>query len=145
MARGTEEQVVLRAVVADDNAVVLATLQQVLGEAHGIELVGQALSGDEAIALIKTQRPDVAVLDLGMPGGGEDLVAQVRALPNAPQVLIFSGRDDPETVQCMLAAGAGGFVSKGGLVEDFADLVRRCARGERVGLAAGAEPTGDAE
>ena len=130
----------VRAVVADDNAVMLTTIQQLLGESAEVAVVGAARTGDDALRMIKEEHPDVAVLDVGMPGGGAALVRQVRALPEPPWVLIFSGRDDPETVQDMLAAGATGYVSKGGLTEDLAGLVRRCARGEWVGLAAGAQP-----
>lgn len=126
----------VRAVVADDNTVVLSTIQRVLGASLDVSVVGAARTGNDALRMIREQHPDVAVLDVGMPGGGAALVRQVRALPAPPWVLIFSGRDDPETVQDMLAAGATGYVTKGGLTEDLAGLVRRCARGERVGLAA---------
>lgn len=119
----------IRALLADDNDVLLAALRDSLGDAPDIEVVATASTGDQTLEHARAHAPDVAVLDIGMPGGGAELVQQVCRLDPAPRVLVFSGRDDADTVMSMIAAGATGFVAKGSLGEEFHVCVRRAAAG----------------
>ena len=119
----------MRALLADDNAAVLAVLGEILAADDAIMVVATAATGDEAMTLAARHRPDVAVVDLDMAGGGADLVQRLTAEPAAPRVLVFSGRDDVESVTGVLSAGATAFVAKGDVTEDFAELVRRCGAG----------------
>lgn len=121
----------VRALLADDNAAVLAALGESLASDDGIMVVATAATGDDAVTLAVQHRPDVAVVDLDMSGGGAGLVRRLTAQPAAPRVLVFSGRDDVESVTGVLSAGATAYVAKGDVSEDFAELVRRCAAGEQ--------------
>jgi two-component system response regulator DesR len=121
----------MRALLADDNAAVLAALAEILAADDAIMVVATAATGDEAATLAALHEPDVAVVDLDMAGGGAGLVQRLTAAPAALRVLVFSGRDDVESVAGVLSAGATAFVAKGGVTEDFAELVRRCAAGEQ--------------
>lgn len=126
---------VARTLLADDNEDLVAALSEVLAGEPGIRVVATAGTGPEATQLAREHQPDVAVLDLDMPGGGADLVRQMVSLEPAPRVLIFTGRDDVEVVLTMLEAGATAFVAKGSLSGDFPSCVLRCAEGERFVVA----------
>lgn len=116
----------LRVVVADDNEAFLTAARDVL-VAAGVEVVAAVGSGSDVLAACESHRPDVAVVDVQMPGGGPGLAAEITGRWPATRVLCVSARDDAETVLGMLAGGASGYVAKGALVEDLADVVRRCA------------------
>lgn len=130
---------VVRTLLADDNVHLLRALAEVLGEEHDFEVVATATNGTDAAQRAKALHPDVAVLDVDMPGGGEDLVRVLVALQPAPRVLIFSGRDEADVVVSMLRAGASAFVAKGGLDSDFPSCLRRCAGGAVFVLASCAD------
>lgn len=118
----------LRVVLADDSSEVLEAMRAVL-DAAGHVVVATARTGDEAVSAVRTHAPDVAVVDVDMPGGGPDLVRRVVALDPAPRVMALSGHDDVDTVLAMLRAGSTGYVAKGIAHEDLETCVRRCADG----------------
>jgi DNA-binding NarL/FixJ family response regulator len=118
----------LRVVLADDSSEVLTAMQAVL-DAAGHVVVATARTGDEAASAVRTHAPDVAVVDVDMPGGGPDLVRRIVELDPAPRVMTLSGHDDVETVVAMLTAGSTGYVAKGFAHEDLETCVRRCADG----------------
>lgn len=120
---------VVRTLLADDNLQLLKALSDVLADDPGFEVVAAVTTGGEAALRARDLQPDVAVLDVDMPGGGADLVRDLKALSPALRVLIFSGRDDVDVVVSMLQAGASAFVTKGSLAGDFPTCVRRCAEG----------------
>ena len=118
----------LRIVLADDNQQMRAAVHDVLAQA-GLDVIASLGDGAGALAAAIEHRPDVVVMDVEMTGGGPDLAQRLVALSPAPRVMVFSGRDDADTVLRMLAAGATGYVAKGVLGEDLAACVRRCAEG----------------
>ena len=126
----------LRVLLADDSNPLLSALQDVL-RAAGHDVVATATTGEEAIEAAERHRPDVAVVDVEMPGGGAELVTALLALPSPPKVMVLTARDDVETVLDMLAAGATGYVAKDGLDEDVEACVRRCAGGNGLFVIAG--------
>ncbi len=119
----------LRIVVADDNDAFLAAARDVLSSSPGLDVVATAANGRLALAACDEHRPDVAVLDVQMPGGGPALAAEITRRWPATRIMCLSAQDDADTVLAMLAAGATGYVAKGGLDEDLAVCVRRCAEG----------------
>lgn len=129
----------VRTLLADDSEVFLAALADVLAPADGIDVVATALTGDDALTRCGETQPDVAVVDFDMPGGGPDLVRRLSQLSPAPRILVFSARDDADTVLAVLAAGATSYVAKGGLDEDLPTCVRRCAEGRLFVLGEAAE------
>lgn len=112
----------IRAVLADDHAVVRAGIRQFLEAAGAIQVVAEVDDGPQAVEAVKTHSPDVVVLDIQMPGmTGIEVTRWVRA--NAPQtgVLILSAFDDDPYVLAVLQAGANGYVLK---TADAADIVQ---------------------
>lgn len=126
----------LRVLLADDSSPLLSALQDVL-RAAGHDVVAATPTGEEAVAAAEQHGPDVAVVDVEMPGGGAELVTALLALPSPPRVMVLTARDDVGTVLDMLAAGATGYVAKNGLDEDVEACVRRCADSNGLFVVAG--------
>lgn len=119
----------LRIVVADDNDAFLAAARDVLSTSPGIEVVAAVNTGPLVLEACEEHRPDVAVLDVQMPGGGAALAVEITQRWPDTRILCLSARDDADTTLAMLAAGATAYVAKGALDEDLATCVRRCAEG----------------
>ncbi|MFJ5304143.1 response regulator [Streptomyces sp. NPDC088350] len=117
-------------IVADDQAVVRAGIAAILDAEHGLSVVGQAGDGESAVALALRLRPDVALMDIRMPGGG-GLAATARITAGAPatRVIVLTTFDLDEYVFAALRAGAVGFLLKDAEPERVVDAVRVVARG----------------
>ena len=123
----------IRVVLADDHPVVRAGLAALLGSLHGIEVVGVASDGREAVREVVLQRPNVAVLDLQMPG--QDGFAATREITRvAPEVavLVLTMFDDDDSVFAAMRAGARGYVVKGAEQEEIGRAIRAVASGEAI-------------
>ncbi|MGZ0152754.1 response regulator [Kribbella sp. WER1] len=123
----------IRVVVADDHPVVRAGLAALLTSLPGIEVVGVAATGREAIREVVTTRPDVAVLDLQMPD--LDGFAATRELArSAPDVavLVLTMFEDDDSVFAAMRAGARGYLVKGAEQEEIARAIRAVAAGEAI-------------
>ena len=122
-----------RVVLVDDQAVVRAGFRVRLEEADDLEVVGEAASGPEAVAVVRRTQPDVVCMDVRMPGGdGLTATRQIVAERDGdrPAVLVVTTFDLDEYVFGALEAGAEGFVLKDADPEDLADAIRRLARGD---------------
>ena len=103
----------LRVVIADDHAVVRQGIRTVLEDMEGLEIVAEAADGDEALDLVREHGPDVAVLDVTMPGKtGLEVAKELREAGEELGILILSMHDDPEYVLQAVRAGADGYVLK---------------------------------
>ena len=122
----------IRVVVVDDEALVRDALVAVLGMQEGIEVVGEAARGDEGAALIAKVEPDVAVLDLQMPGldGIETAVAAARTSPKT-RCIVVTSHARPGYLKKALASGVAGFVTKTTPARALADVIRQVAAGGR--------------
>ena len=122
----------IRVVVVDDEALVRDALVAVLGMQEGIEVVGEAARGDEGAALIAKVEPDVAVLDLQMPGldGIETAVAAARTSPKT-RCIVVTSHARPGYLKKALASGVAGFVPKTTPARALADVIRQVAAGGR--------------
>ena len=120
----------LRVLVVDDHPLVQESLCRVLENTGEFEVVGQASNGEEAITLAEELRPDVAVMDLIMPG--MDGVAACREivemLPDT-RVLMLTASTDDSPVIAAVAAGATGFVIKDASLPDLLEAVKDVAKG----------------
>ncbi len=121
----------IRILLADDHAVLRAGLRALLAAQGDLEVVGEASDGAEAIRLTQALRPDVVVMDIGMPGvSGIDATARIkRDLPGA-KVLILSMHDDRGYLRQVLRAGASGYVLKKAADTELLAAIRAAARGE---------------
>ncbi|MFD6055833.1 response regulator [Agromyces sp. NPDC060279] len=123
--------------VADDQAMVRAGFAAVLDAQPGIEVVGQASDGAEAVRLAHELRPDVIVMDVRMPGmNGIEATRALQTPPRSsdyvPRVLMLTTFDIDEYVYQALRAGASGFLLKDALPDEVARAVRVIAAGEAL-------------
>jgi DNA-binding NarL/FixJ family response regulator len=123
----------IRVVVADDHPVVRAGLSALLDSLPGIEVVAVAADGRGAVKEVVMQRPDVAVLDLQMPGlDGFGATREIRRVAPDVAVLVLTMFDDDESVFAAMRAGARGYVVKGAEQEELGRAVRAVAAGEAI-------------
>ena len=137
----------VRIIIAEDQAMVRQALVALLGLEPDIEVVAQAATGDEAVAMVRKHQPDVAVLDIEMPGGtGIEVARQLHQDGFRGQVVIVTTFGRPGYLRAAMTAGASGFLLKDAPAAELAEAIRRVAKGERVVdpvLAAAALAEGD--
>src|SRR5918997_3938358 len=120
-----------RVVLVDDHALFRAGVRSELDWL--VDLVGDAATVADAVALIRATEPDVVLLDVHMPdGGGLEVLRQVAAEATATQFLALSVSDAAEDVIAVIRAGARGYVTKTISGTDLADAVRRVHDGDAV-------------
>jgi len=124
---------VIRVVVADDQALVRGGFRLILDAHEGIEVVGEACDGREAIDQARTLRPHVVLMDIRMPVlDGLQATRQILAMPDPPHVLMLTTFDLDEYVYDALRTGAIGFLLKDVRPEQLADAVRVVAAGDTL-------------
>ncbi|KAA9159818.1 response regulator transcription factor [Amycolatopsis acidicola] len=123
----------IRVLLADDQAMVRGALATVLGLEPDIEVVAQVGSGDEVLPAAKGSTPDVALLDVQMPGkDGLTAAAELHAALPACRIIVCTTFGRPGYLARAMAAGASGFVVKDSPPEQLVDAVRRVSNGLRV-------------
>ena len=137
----------IRVLVADDQELVRTGLSMILQAQPGIEVIGQAVDGNEAVALARSLRPDVCLFDIRMPG--LDGIEATRMLAghgvhDPMAVVIITTFDLDEYVFAALRAGAKGFLLKDAGAELLAQAIRAAARGGRIDVLITDEPTAEA-
>jgi len=137
----------IRILLAEDQGMVRGALASLLNLEPDIEVVGQVAGGDQVVAEALRLVPDVALLDIEMPGlDGLAAAEALRRATPACRVLILTTFGRPGYLRRAMDAGASGFLVKDGPVELLADAIRRILAGERVidpNLAVAALSTGD--
>ena len=137
----------IQIMIAEDQAMVRQALVALLGLEPDIEVVAEAATGDEALAMAAKHEPDVAVLDIEMPGRtGIEVARQLQADGFAGRVVIVTTFGRPGYLRAAMAAGASGFLLKDAPAAQLAEAIRRVVAGERVvdpALAAAALAEGD--
>ncbi|MGV4301512.1 response regulator [Trueperella pyogenes] len=123
----------IRVVLADDQALVRGALAALLSLEEGIDVVGQTGRGEELVRLVEELHPDVALVDIEMPGmDGIEATRQIAAALPQVACLIVTTFGRPGYLQRALDAGARGFVVKETPAEQLADMVRAVHDGQRV-------------
>jgi DNA-binding NarL/FixJ family response regulator len=121
----------LRLIVADDHSVARRGLRALLDEQPDLSVVGEAVDGEEALELVRRERPDVAVLDVRMPRlDGVRACKRIKHEVPATQVLILSAYEDDHYVFSLLEAGATGYVLKDAPDDEVLAAVRAAGRHE---------------
>ena len=132
LADRLEEQpeAALKVLIADDHPLLLAGLRRILEAERDIEVVGQARSVPELLALIERRQPGLVLTDLRMPGGdGFDLIARVRESWPQIKLVVLSASDDHASVDAALRAGASAFIVKSTASLDVASVLRQVSCG----------------
>lgn len=121
----------IRVLVADDHAVVREGIRHVLEREPGFEVVAEAANGSEVLPLAERHRPDVAVLDISMPGeSGIQVAAQLRQRLPEIRILILSMYDNAEYVLESVRAGAHGYILKDTAATELRRAIRAVQNGE---------------
>jgi DNA-binding NarL/FixJ family response regulator len=122
----------LRILVADDHGLVRRGVRAILNSRHGWRVVGEATNGREAVEKAIELKPDVAVVDIGMPElDGVEVTRQIReAFPNT-KVLVLTMHESDQMVRRALDAGASGYLLKSDLTDSLRQAVKAVAEGER--------------
>ncbi len=123
----------IRVLVADDHAVLRAGLRVLIGAQPDMEVVGEAADGDEAVRKVGEARPDVALVDLTMPGvGGIKAIERIRRESPTTRVLVLTMHDVPAYLRSALAAGATGYVVKRAADSELLSAIRGVSQGRTV-------------
>jgi two-component system response regulator DesR len=138
---------VIRVMIAEDQAMVRGALASLLGLEADIEVVAQVPRGDQVLDAARASDPDVALLDIEMPGmtGLDAAEALHEAMPRC-KVLILTTFGRPGYLRRAMTSGVAGFMLKDAPAEELASAIRRAVRGERIvdpGLAAAALSEGE--
>jgi two-component system response regulator DesR len=119
--------------IAEDQGMMRDALALLLDLEDDLEIVAQVAAGDEIMAAATAHRPDVALLDIELPGrSGLDVLPELRAALPECAVLILTTFARPGYLRRAMEAGAAGFLAKDGPVEELAAAVRRAVTGERI-------------
>ena len=123
----------LRVIVADDQRVVREGLTLMLGLIDGIEPVGAAADGEEALALVAAEQPDVVLMDLRMPRlDGIEAAQMITGRQPGVRVVMLTMNEDDETVLAAMRAGASGYLLKGSGADEVQNAIRAAATGGMV-------------
>lgn len=120
----------VRVLIADDDAILRATLCELVQDDPTLELAGAAKDADEAINLARQHQPDVAIVDVKMPrGGGPKAAREIRSVSPKTRSVALSAYGDRTAVIEMLKAGAVGYLLKGASTDDIHQAIHRSLKG----------------
>jgi DNA-binding NarL/FixJ family response regulator len=121
----------IRVIIADDHAVVRAGLRAVLGAAKDIEVIGEAKTGIEAVTMAERYKPDVVIMDLGMPDmDGTAATKEIAAKGLDAKVLVLTMQSEEDYLVPLMEAGAAGYLVKSAADRELVDAVRAVAHGD---------------
>ena len=121
----------IRVILAEDHAVVRQGTKQLLERYPDIEVIGEANEGEEAIALVNTLQPDVAIMDVRMPHkSGIEATREIKRENPKVAVLVLTAHDDDEYIFALLEAGANGYLLKTAEIEELVKAVRAVSAGQ---------------
>ncbi len=120
---------VTRIVIADDHPLYREGVARSLVESGRFDVVGEAATGQEAVALVARLAPDLALLDISMPDGGIAALRQITLLPRPPRVAMLTVSEEDDDVMQALKAGASGYVLKGVGSRELVQILTDLAEG----------------
>jgi two-component system response regulator DesR len=121
---------VIRCVVADDHPAILDAVSRFLESENGFELVGRANDGERVLTLIDELAPEIALLDIRMPGiGGIDIAAKLAAKQSATSVVLYTAYPERALLLAALDAGVRGFILKEAPLDELLRAIRIVAGG----------------
>ena len=120
----------LKVLIADDHPLLLQSIRRALEASDDIDVVGEARSGDEVVALVERRKPDIVLLDLHMPGlHGVDCVAELKRCWPDLKIVVISASDDRATINSALLAGASAYILKSVSAVDIPSVLRQASAG----------------
>jgi two-component system, NarL family, response regulator NreC len=120
----------IRVMIADDHAILRAGLKMLVNAQPDMEVVSEAADGEKAVEAARETRPDVALLDLTMPGvGGMKALQEMTQNCRETRVLVLTMHDDPAYLRSVLAAGASGYLLKRAVDAELLAAIRAVHRG----------------
>lgn len=120
----------IRIVIADDHTLVRQSVGRLLDGSEGMEVVGEASDGSQAVDLVRLHLPDVAVLDVSMPGmDGLEAAEKIRIDPGNVRLLMLTMHDDDTTLRRATDAAVDGYVAKTASTDEVVEAVRTVAGG----------------
>jgi two-component system, NarL family, nitrate/nitrite response regulator NarL len=119
----------LRIVIADDHPLYRHGLADTLRSA-GLDVVGEASTGRDAVRLVREHQPDLALFDVNMPGGGVAAAGQARVASPATMVVMLTVSEEEDDLADAIEAGASGYVLKGVAGRELVAILRQVARGD---------------
>ncbi|MGW9677666.1 response regulator transcription factor [Streptomyces koyangensis] len=123
----------VRVVLVDDQPLVRSGLRVLMADAPDIDVVGEAGTGAEAVQLVRDTKPDVAVMDIRMPGmDGIEATGLITSAAGATRVLVLTTFDDDEYIYGALRAGASGFLVKDMALDDILEAIQVVAAGDAL-------------
>jgi DNA-binding NarL/FixJ family response regulator len=130
----------IRILLADDHKIVRDGLKRILAAQPELQVAAEAAGGDEALALVRANDYDVAVLDMSMPGlSGLDLIKRLRIEKPKLRILVLSMHGEQQYAARALKAGASGYLNKDSAAEQLVGAIRKIAAGGvHIGEAAAA-------
>ena len=122
----------IKVLVVDDHDLVRTGIVRMLADVAGIQVVGQADSGENALMLARELEPDVVLMDVRMPGiGGLEATRKLlRSRPDLKVVVVTACEEDPFPTR-LLQAGAAGYLTKGADIEEMITAIKQAFAGQR--------------
>jgi two-component system, NarL family, invasion response regulator UvrY len=123
----------IRLALAEDHTIVRWALREALSKADDIEVVGEAGTAAETLAMIQNVKPDVLLLDITLPDrSGFDVLADLRSQDSSPLVVVLTWHTEPSYAARAIAAGAHGYVNKAVEPKELLESIRAVSRGEQI-------------
>src|SRR5213082_2318815 len=123
----------LRVLIVDDHDLFLSGLRNLLEEESGVQIVGEAAGGHDAVRIVRELAPDVVVMDLNMPGmGGVDATRHITGIAPLTRVVMLTISEDDSDVMDAILAGACGYLLKDSSIQDLMAGIRAAALGESL-------------
>src|SRR5438105_173515 len=123
----------IRVILADDHALVREGTRRLLEAESDVEVVAEAASGEEAVEAAQRLRPDIAIIDIAMPGiGGIEATRVIKRYCPETAILMLSAYDDEPYLIALLEAGAAGLLLKNIHGQELINAIRAISRGESV-------------
>jgi len=120
----------LKVLIADDHPLLLQAIRRTLEASEGIEVVGEARSGQELLALVERRNPDLVLLDLRMPGlGGLECIAEIKRSWPEIKTVALSACEDRASIDAALVAGASAYMVKSVSPMDISSVLRQASTG----------------
>ena len=121
---------VIRIIIADDHGILRAGLKSLLSADPNLQVVGEAVNGEDALRLVNELKPNITIMDIGMPGNeGLDATRQVIQSSPSTKVIMLTMHEDGAVLQECLRAGAAGYIIKRAVEGELIDAIYAVNRG----------------